>query len=135
MGKAIKRLAAVLILLAAVTNGLLGPMAHGHALAIPVAQELEIAATAVAAGEAVHADCAGHEDSSQAPSHPGGHSHGKAPGKAALVCSGATACCAALAVIEMLSVAVHERVQHIASPRLFFAGLTPPVGERPPSHV
>ena len=133
MGKGFKRLAAALVLLAAVVNGLLGPMAHGHAMPIPAAQELEVAAVA-AVDEAVHADCAGHEED-QAPTHPGGHSHGKMHGKAALVCSGATACCAALATIELPSVVSHDRVQHIVSPRLFFAGLTPPVGERPPSHV
>lgn len=132
MSKGFKRLATVLVLLAAVVNGLLGPMAHGHASANPGAQDVEI--TAVSAnGEAAHADCAGHEDS-QTPAQPGGHSHGK-PGKAAMVCSGATACCAALTATELPSVVVHDRAQHIVSPRLFFIGLTPPVGERPPSHV
>ncbi len=131
MGKAFKRIAAALVLLSALANGLLGPMAHGHALPVPAT---EIAAPIATAEDAVHEDCAGHEDS-QVPSHPGGHSHGKAPGKAALVCSGATACCAALAVIDLPLVVRHERVELVSAPRQLFVGLTPQVGERPPSHV
>jgi hypothetical protein len=129
MGRVFKLTAALLLLLASIVNGVFGPLAHGHIL--PPAGATEVAVTLEPApGTEQHAGCAGHEDSQG----PAGHGPA-APGKNALMCSGATACCAAMAVVELPMVINRERVEPIVVPRPVLAGLTPPVGERPPSRA
>jgi hypothetical protein len=130
MSRGFKRWAAVLLLLAALTNGLFGPMAHGHMTA-GTAQGHERLADVPTGANASHTDCHAEEPNDDDP----GHSGVKHPGNAGMLCSGSAACCAAVAVLELPTVHHRERVAPRDYLRPALAGLSPPVGERPPSHV
>jgi hypothetical protein len=136
MGSMSKRLAVLLLLIAALTNGLFGPLAHGHAVADAGGRDApQIAAAADPNGEALHAACHGTEPADEDASPGGGHAGGKHPAKSGLLCSGSAACCAAVAVVELPIVEQRERVAPGFSLRPVLIGLTPPVGERPPSRL
>jgi hypothetical protein len=127
MGRTFKRLAAMLLLIAALTNGVFGPLAHGHALAgATTVPDSQIAAST----HAEHAGC--HEQDTDDPAQPG-HPLGKHPGNSGLLCSGSTACCAAIAALDLPLVERGDRVEPAIPLRPVLVGLTPPVGERPPS--
>ena len=123
MGLRLKYAAAILLLVAALTNGLLGPLVHGHAITdAGIATEKTVA----------HAQHAGCHDAEPGDETPNAADHS---GKAGLLCSGSFACCAAVAVLDLILVESRDRVAPTVSLRPALVGLTPPVGERPPSHA
>jgi len=130
MVRGVRRFAALLLLIAAMTNGLLGPLAHGHAMAGAVSAP--DAAVEVQGKPDVHAGCQATE--SEDAGRPAGHSGTELPGSLGLLCSGASACCAALATLDLPIGEDRERIEPVESLRPVLAGLSPPVGERPPSH-
>jgi len=122
----------MLLLAAALTNGLFGPLTHGHALAgTPTAPDSQIAANT----HAEHAGCHEQDANADDPAHPGHPPGGKHPGNSGLLCSGSAACCAAIAVLDLPLVERRDRVEPAIALRPALVGLTPPVGERPPSRV
>lgn len=130
MSRGFKHFAAVSLLVAALTNGLFGPLAHGH-MAAGAAQGHEQLTGAPANASASHAGCHAEE-----PDHEDvGHSGAKHPGNSGMLCSGSAACCAAVAVLDLPMISHRERVAPRDYLRPALAGLTPPVGERPPSRV
>lgn len=128
----------MLVLVAALTNGLTGPLAHGHLLMGTPGQhengqhEMGMPQGAAAA-EPEHAeDCDGTEEGSQASYQSGDHSHGKASGAVPLVCGAGGSCCASVAIAEVsFAVASIPIGQPVTLPSPLI-GLAPPVGERPP---
>jgi hypothetical protein len=130
MSRGFKRCAAVLLLVAALTNGLFGPMAHGHMVA-GAAQGDEQRASASVDASMSHGSCHAEEPDDEGTAPPGA----KHPGNSGMLCSGSSACCAAVAVLELPTIHYRERVTPRDSLRPVLAGLSPPVGERPPSPV
>lgn len=130
----LRRIAAALLILAALINGLAGPWAHGHAFAgVPAStQEAPLQAAQLTVGDqAQHTDCdAAEHEAAQQPHQPGGHPHGKASGDA--ICSGALTCCGAIVLYDLPIVTTDRQFEAWAMLPLSLNGLTPPVGERPP---
>lgn len=136
MGKRAKPLAVLLLLAAALTNGLFGPLAHGHAkAALLESGDPQIAAAAEPNSEALHTSCHAAEPDGETAPHPRDHDGGKHPENSGLLCGGSAACCAAVAVVELPIIEHRDRVAPGFSARLVLIGLTPSVGERPPSRV
>jgi hypothetical protein len=131
MGAVVRRIAVTLLIIAALTNGLAGPWAHGHALVATSGTDepVQTAATAMT-DHAMHAGCTAASDDATPPSPHGKHSNGKGAGDA--LCSGALTCCGAIVLAELPVVMADRRVEGWASLPPAPAGLTPPVGERPP---
>lgn len=129
MGLRLKYAAAILLLVAALTNGLLGPLVHGHAITDTWPAGHAGIATEQTAAHAQHAGCHDAEPGDETP-NAAGHS-----GKAGLLCSGSFACCAAVAVLDLVVIENRDRVAPTVSLRPALVGLTPPVGERPPSRA
>lgn len=125
----------IVVLIAALVNGLTAPLAHGHVLVGPPAHGVPSDDTVqtLIDTELEQADeCKGaHEDSQATPDH-GDRSHGKAPGKMQLICSGGGSCCAAVAIPDLPVMVNTGRIGTFVGLPLSLVGLTPPVGERPP---
>jgi hypothetical protein len=130
----VKRVATVLVLVAALINGLTAPLAHGHVLMGPPAHGAPVDVAWPSHSELDQAadDCeASHEDA-QASHDPGDRSHGQVPGKMQLMCSGGSSCCAAVAMADLPVMVNAGRIGTFVGLPLSLIGLTPPVGERPP---
>jgi hypothetical protein len=128
MVKAFRRITAIFVLIAALSNGLLGPLAHGHGMTAAV--QLPEAQVSAQVSPTSHGGCHAHEaEDEDLPAKPG---NGK---NAGLLCSGSAACCAAVAVLDLPAINHRARVAPQDYLRPVLTGLSPPVGDRPPSHV
>ena len=129
MSRGFKRFFAVLLLVAAFNNGLFGPLAHSH-MAGAAPQNPHESNDTLTGATAAHAGCHAEE-----PDDDGDQPRAKHPSTSGMLCSGSAACCAAVAVIELPIIPYRERVGPEDYLRPGLAGLSPPVGERPPSQV